>query len=65
MLKDRDSLMRAAGAALLYNLSMKVDPANKAKYTEQAKSAVRSAVEVESDVATRQQMSHYLQLLSN
>lgn len=65
MLKDRDSMMRAVGAALLYNLSMKVDPANKAKYTERAKSAVGSAVEVESDDVTRQQMSHYLKLLSN
>jgi hypothetical protein len=65
MLKDPEPLMRGAGAALLYNISAKVDASNRPKYVEQAEVAIRSASAVESDPVTRQQMSHYLKLLSN
>jgi hypothetical protein len=64
MLKDRESSIRAAGAALLYNISMRLNPENKSRYMDRSRTAMQNAFEDESDVAVRNQLAHYLELIS-
>jgi hypothetical protein len=64
MLKDRESSIRAAGAALLYNISMRLNPENKSRYMDRSRTAIQNAFEDESDVAIRNQLANYLELIS-
>lgn len=64
MLKARDPIIRAAGAALLHNISVQISPAYKTTYIEQSRAAIQEAINVEHNETTKQQMSQYLTLLS-
>lgn len=64
MLNDRASLIRRAGAALLYNLTVRIKSDTRQRYVARAKAAMAPAISVEPDDATRIQLKHYLALLS-
>jgi hypothetical protein len=64
MLKDRTSLMRRAGAALLFNLSGQIKSDTQYWYVNRAKSAITAALGREFDDVTRMQLQHYLALIS-
>jgi hypothetical protein len=64
MLKDRESAIRAAGAALLHNISMRLSPENKSRYVDRSRAAIRDALAGESDPAIQNRLRHYLELIS-
>jgi hypothetical protein len=65
ILNDPDPVLRGAGAALLHNLSVRIEGVNKAAYVEQAEVAVAAARAAENDPMVRGQFDHFLRLLSN
>jgi hypothetical protein len=64
MLKDRQPVMRRAGAALLYNISVRINPELSRNYIGRARTAIAEAISVEADEGTSSQMKTYLGLLS-
>jgi hypothetical protein len=64
MLKDNQTLIRGAGAALLHNLSVQIGLPAKQGYVQRAKASIEAAVATESDEVVRSQLQNYLKLFS-
>lgn len=64
MLKDSQGLIRRAGAALLHNISVRIDPTTKQGYVQRAKPAIEAAAAAEKNEVVRSQLRTYLKLLS-
>jgi hypothetical protein len=65
MLSDQDPTMRRAGAALVYNITMTVNLANRPRYMQQSKKALGAALSAETDETAKFHLSYFLQLLSS
>jgi hypothetical protein len=65
MVKDPKPVMRRAGVALVYNISVRINPEAGRNYVVRAKAAIAGAMSVEGDEGTRSQMKMYLDLLSH
>jgi hypothetical protein len=61
MLKDPEPAMRAAGATLLHNITMRVGETVRANYSLKSGTAIREALATEQDNATRETLHFYLQ----
>jgi hypothetical protein len=57
--------MRRAGAALVYNITMAVDPADQPSYMQQSKKALTAALSSETDDLAKFHLNYFLQLLSS
>jgi hypothetical protein len=64
MLSDEDPLMRRAGAALVYHITVRVNPSDRPEYLAQAKKALTDALSSEVDNAAQFHLQHFLLLLS-
>jgi hypothetical protein len=65
LLSDPDPTMRRAGAALVYNITMTVDPADQPSYMQQSKKALTAALSSETDDLAKFHLNYFLQLLSS
>jgi hypothetical protein len=64
MLSDEDPLMRRAGAALVYHITVRVNPSHRPEYLAQARKALADALSSETDAAAQFHLQHFLSLLS-
>ncbi|MBI3757311.1 MAG: hypothetical protein HY267_04975 [Deltaproteobacteria bacterium] len=64
MLKDSQGLIRRAGAALLLNISVRIDPTTKQGYVQRAKAAIEAASVAEKDEGIRSQLQDYWKMVS-
>jgi hypothetical protein len=64
MVQDRAPAIRGAGAALLHNLSMRVNPGDRAAYLERSRTAIGEALAAENDETAREQLDYYRGLMS-
>jgi hypothetical protein len=64
MLKDQEPAMRAAGAALLHNISRRVNAADSTAYRKKSRTAIGEALAAETDDTARDTLDFYLDLIS-
>jgi hypothetical protein len=64
MLKDGSPAMRGAGAALLHNISMRMNPLHRRVYIQRSRTALSTALATEVDDATREQLTFFHGLVS-
>jgi hypothetical protein len=64
LLKDTSSAMRGAGAALLHNISMRMNPVHRRAYVQRSMAALSTALTTEVDDATREQLAYFHGLVS-
>ena len=63
MLNDSDPTIRRAGAALLYNIAVRVALPHRSEYIQHAMQAIEAKRGGEADPTTRSQFEHFLNLL--
>lgn len=60
MLRDEDPVIRQAGAALLSNISSKIDPQRRTTYQDRGKKGLTTALATEQDPATRFHLERFV-----